>query len=174
MWIGSIRLVVRTGNARDAGTDNLVTATILRDGETLATLALDYPKENDLERGALRNYDYIGPTKLPRRNDKTAERQPGMELKGPMPFPEYGFEYSNGLKGHLQIRLSIGGGDLWIKDAVDLHVRFIRLNGGAWQEDADWTLIERWGQDVRMSTQKDIPRHKPFPNEGVTPWILVV
>ncbi len=36
MWIGSIRLVVATKDATDAGTDHLVTASVLRDGFEVA------------------------------------------------------------------------------------------------------------------------------------------
>ncbi len=71
MWIGSIRLVVETKDAPDAGTDSLVQVTVLRNGHALKVFDLDYRAENDLERGALRNYDYIGPTRLRRRNDQT-------------------------------------------------------------------------------------------------------
>ncbi len=95
MWIGSIRLIVETKDAPFAGTDSLVQATILRDGSELRLLNLDYPTEDDLERGAIRNYDYIGPTKIPRRNDKTSELPPGIG-QIPMPYPGYGFEFSNG------------------------------------------------------------------------------
>ena len=35
MWIGSIRLVVETKDAPDAGTDSLVQATVVRDGTDL-------------------------------------------------------------------------------------------------------------------------------------------
>ena len=167
MWIGSIRLIVETKDARDAGTDSLVQATIVRDGADLRVLNLDYPTENDLERGAIRNYDYIGPTRLPRRNDKTPELPPGVG-QNPMPYPGYGFEFSNGLSGHLKIRLRINGDDMWIKDNVDLYVRVIRQRATsfdtlAWQEDPDWTYISSWGQDVGMSTDS---------SEGVTTWTL--
>ena len=128
---------------------------------------LDYPTENDLERGAIRNYDYIGPTKLPRRNDKTPELPPGIG-QSPMPYPGYGFEFSSGLNGHLTIRLRIRGDDLWIKDNVDLYVRFVRRRATsfdtlAWQEDPDWTYIASWTQDVAMSTDS---------GEGTTSWTL--
>lgn len=103
MWIGSIRFIVGTKDAPDAGTDSLVQATILRNDNELRVLNLDYPTENDLERGTIRNYDYIGPTKLPRSNDSTPELPPGIG-QNPMPYPGYGFEFSDGLNGHLRIR----------------------------------------------------------------------
>jgi hypothetical protein len=167
MWIGSIRLMVQTKDAPNAGTDNLVQATVVRDGMELRILNLDYPTEDDLERGAIRNYDYMGPTKLPRRNDQTPELPPGIG-QNPMPYPGYGFEYSNGLSHHLKIRLRIRGDDMWVKDNVDLYVRFIRQRATsfdtlAWQEDSDWTYIASWTQDVGMSTDS---------SEGVTTWTL--
>jgi|SRR5688572_1930132 len=167
MWIGSIRLIVKTKNAPNAGTDNLVQASIIRDGNHILLLNLDYPTENDLERGAVRNYDYMGPTKLPRSNDKTPQLPPGIG-QIPMPYPGYGLEFSNGLNGHLTIRLRIRGEDMWIKDNVDLYVRFIRRKATsfdtlAWIEDADWTYIASWSQDVAMSTDS---------GEGHTTWTL--
>jgi hypothetical protein len=167
MWIGSIRLVVATKDAPHAGTDSLVQATVLRDGAGLRVLNLDYPTENDLERGAIRNYDYSGPTMLPRRNDKTAELPPGIG-QSPMPYPGYGFEFSNGLNGHLSFRLRIRGDDMWIKDDVDLYVRSIRQRATsfdtlAWQEDPNWNYIASWTRDVAMSTDT---------TEGFTTWTL--
>ena len=167
MWIGSIRLVVGTKDAPNAGTDSLVQASVLRDGNELRVLNLDYPTENDLERGALRSYDYMGPTKLPRRNDQTPELPPGIG-QIPMPYPGYGFEFSHGMPGHLRIRLRIRGDDMWIKDNVDLYVRLIRERATsfdtlAWQEDPHWTYVATWPQDVAMSTDS---------SEGVTTWTL--
>lgn len=167
MWIGAIRLVVETKNFLDAGTDSLVQAIVLRDRAELRVLNLDYPTEDDLERGAIRNYDYIGPTKLPRRNDKTPELPPGIG-QSPMPYPGYGFEFSNGLNGHLILRLRIRGDDMWIKDNVDLYVRFIRQKATSfdtlgWIEDSDWTYIASWTRDVPMSTDS---------SEGSTNWNL--
>ncbi len=167
MWIGAIRLRVKTKDAQNAGTDSLVQAAVLRDGNQLRLLNLDYPTEDDLERGAVRNYDYIGPTKLPRNNDQTPELPPGIG-QNPMPYPDYGLEYSNGMNGHLKIRLKINGDDMWIKDSVELFVRRIRLQATsfdtlAWQEDANWSHVGTWGQDVAMSTDS---------GEGTTTWTL--
>lgn len=169
MWIGSIRLVVRTKNTSDAGTDNTVTARLLRDGRELRIYNLDYSGENDLEAGASRAYDYIGPSKLPRRNDGTPELPPGIG-QSPMPYPDYGFEFSHGLNGHLTIELRINGDDMWIKDSVELHIRQIRevatsFDTFAWREDSSWTRVATWGQDVRMSTDS---------SEGSTTWRLNV
>lgn len=169
MWIGAIRLTVHTKDARDAGTDSLVQARVLRNGDELRVLNLDYPSEDDLERGAIRNYDYSGPTRLPRRNDRTPELPPGIG-QNPMPYPGYGFEFSHGMNGHLTLQLHIRGDDMWIKDNVDLYVRQIRLRATsfdtlAWQEDSDWNYVASWTRDVAMSTDSD---------EGATRWNLVL
>jgi hypothetical protein len=122
MWIGAIRLTVQTKDVRFAGTDSLVQATVIRDGNDLRVLNLDYPAENDLEPGAIRNYDYSGPTKLPRRNDMTPPLPDGIG-RTPMPYPGYGFEFSNGLPGHLRVRLHINGDDMWIMDFRGKNIR---------------------------------------------------
>lgn len=59
MWIGQIRLGVRTGNHRNAGTDHRVKVGVIRDGKSLVNLLLDYPTEDDLERGTFREYGFI-------------------------------------------------------------------------------------------------------------------
>lgn len=169
MWIGAMRLIVETKDAVNAGTDSLVQTTVSRDSANLVVLNLDYPTENDLERGAIRNYDYSGPTKLPRRNDRTPELPPGVG-QSPMPYPGYGFEFSNGLNGHLSLRLQIRGDDMWIKDNIDLYVRFIRNKATsfdtlAWIEDPDWTYIASWSRDAAMSTD---------PSEGSATWNLIL
>jgi hypothetical protein len=169
MWIGALRLVVATKDLPNAGTDSLVQARVLRDGNELRVLNVDYPAEDDLERGAIRAYDYGGPTALPRRNDQTKELPSGIG-QSPMPYPGYGFEFSNGLNGHLKVQLRIRGDDMWIKDNVDLYVRKIRQVATSfdtldWQEDAYWTYVATWGQDVRMSTDS---------SEGSTSWTLVL
>ncbi len=169
MWIGAIRLVVATKDAPFAGTDSLVQASVFRDGTILRVLNLDYPTENDLERGAIRNYDYSGPTRLPRRNDKTPELPPGVG-QIPSPYPGYGFEFSSGMSGHLTLQLRINGDDMWIKDNVDLYVQQIRERATsfdtlAWIQDTDWHYIATWSRDVAMSTDS---------SEGFTTWNLVL
>jgi hypothetical protein len=67
-------------------------------------------------------------------------------------------------------RLRINGDDMWIKDNVDLYVRFIREKATsfdtlAWIEDADWSYIATWSRDVAMSTDS---------SEGVTTWNLIL
>jgi len=156
MWISAIRLVARTSWATDAGTDSLVQASIMRDGRQLVLLNLDYPAEDDLERGAIRAYDYIGPTKLPRSNDQTPELPAGIG-QSPMPYPGYGLEFSHGLAGHLVVQLHIRNDDMWIKDNVDLYVQRIRQRATsfdtlAWIEDNTWDYVASWTQDVAMST----------------------
>jgi hypothetical protein len=169
MWIGAIRLTVQTKDQKYAGTDSLLQAKVIRNNNTLRVLNLDYPNLDDHERGAIRNYSYSGPTKLPRRNDKTPELPPGIG-QIPMPYPGYGFEFSDGLSNHLKIQLQINGDDMWIKDRVDLYVKYIRqvatsFDTLAWRRDPFWTYIASWTQDVKMSTDS---------GEGVTRWNLIL
>lgn len=156
MWIGAIRLIVQTKNAHNAGTDHKVTSQVLRDGEPLVELVLDYPTEDDLERGARRAYDYVGPTKLPRRNDQTPQLPDGVG-QSPMPYPGYGLEFSKGLSQHLTLRTRIRGDDLWIKDKVDLYVQQIRRRATSfdtieWRCDEEWTYVASWTADKVLST----------------------
>ncbi len=169
MWVGAIRLTVETADQPYAGTDSLIRASFRRNGSEMRLLNLDYPTLDDHERGAIRNYDYIGATKLPRRNDKTPELPPGIG-QIPMPYPGYGIEFSDGMNGHLSIRLKIHGDDMWIKDKVDLYVQQIRqvatsFDTLAWIRDSHWTYVASWTQDVALSTDS---------GEGVTVWTLVL
>jgi hypothetical protein len=164
MWIGAIRLRVQTKDTTDAGTDHVVRAGVLRDGSELARLELDYADENDLERGAVRNYYY---SNLPRRNHHTPELPPGVG-QNPMPYPDHGFEFSDGVNGHMKLRLRIHGDDMWVKDNVDLYIKQVRnvatsFDTLAWQDDANWTFLGSWPKDVAMSTDSD---------EGTATWTL--
>ena len=164
MWIGAIKLTVQTKNATDAGTDSLVRAGVLRDGNEIARLRLDYADEDDLERGAIRNYYYAN---LPRKNDDTPELPDGIG-QNPMPYPDHGFEFSHGVNGHMKLRLRIHDDDMWVKDNVDLYIKEIRnvatsFDTLAWKEDTNWTYLGSWPMDVAMSTDSD---------EGKTTWTL--
>lgn len=159
MWISAIRLRVKTKDASDAGTDHLVTAEIVRDGVSVRTLRLDYPTEDDLERGAQRNYDYFGPSRLDWINDETPQLPDGVG-QDPMPYPPYGIEFSNGLQGHLKVRLRIHGDDMWIKDNVDLYIQEFRqkatsFDTWAWQADTSWHYVATWSADKQMSDDSD-------------------
>lgn len=166
MWIGGIRLTVRTEDRAYAGTDSLVQAEVFRDGRRLITLNLDYPTEDDLERGAVRNYDYPG---LPWKNDRTPPLPDGIG-QDPMPYPDHGLEFSSGMGSHLKIRLRIRGDDMWIKDNVDLYVREIRQVASsfdtlAWVEDRDWAYVTSWTRDANLSTDGD---------EGESTWTMAL
>ncbi len=144
---------VETKDARWAGTDSLVTATIVRDGVELLVRGVDHVGEDDLERGTIRNFDYYN---LPLVNDETELLPEGVGTNVP-PHPSFGFEFSNGLSGHLMLRLRISSDDMWIKDKIELYVRDIRWIPAAlnWQEDSSWSYIAYWGQDIEMSTDPD-------------------
>lgn len=152
MWVGAIMLDVATKDAEWAGTDNLVTAKIVRDGNGLLRLRLDYPTEDDLERGAERAYYY---SNLPWIHDQTQPLPDGIGVI-PMPYPDHGIEFSNGLSGHLHLQLHIYGDDMWIKDNIDLYVKEIRdvatsFDTMGWREDSDWEYIATWSKDIALS-----------------------
>jgi hypothetical protein len=162
--MGSIMLDVRTKDADFAGTDSVVTATIVRDGKELYDLTLDYANEDDLERGASRRYWYLD---IPRRNDGTPELPPDIG-QIPMPYPDFGVQFSHGLAGHLALRLRVHGDDLWIKDEVDVSIREVSrvatsFDTEAWQE-GPWQDVASFGQDVPISPH--------FPPEGHPFWNL--
>ncbi len=62
MWVGAIRVLVRTKDARYVATESLVGAAILRNGNRLRVLK-DHPFRSDLEPGAIRAYVATGPTR---------------------------------------------------------------------------------------------------------------
>jgi hypothetical protein len=164
MWIGAIRVGVWTKDSADAGTDSLVRAEVLRDLQLIGKLRLDYPTEDDLERGAFRDYFYYN---LAWDNDQTPPLPPDVG-QDPMPYPDFGYEFSNGLAGHLKVRLHIYGDDMWVKDHVDFSIKEIRevstsFDTIAWQQDASWKIVANFGQDVALSTDSD---------EGYTAWTL--
>jgi hypothetical protein len=166
MWIGSMKLTVATMDTTDAGTDSLVTAMIERDGNDVVNLKLDWPTENDLERGAQRDYTYY---QLPRHNDQTPVLPDGIG-QIPMPYPDFGIEFSNKLPGHLKLGVRIHGDDMWVKDNVDLYITEVRrvatsFDTEAWVEDNDWTYVATWSKDKALSTDSD---------EGVTLLNLIL
>jgi hypothetical protein len=152
-------LTVKTKDAPYAGTGDLVQAIFKRDGERLGTFDLAKPGVDDHERGDERNYDFEGASNLPRRTDETLELQPGVQ-SDPMPYPPYGFEFSNDLEGHLVIRLQTDGDNMWIKDNVDFYIkqfRVVETASGAedWRVDISWHYIKSWDRDVSISLDDD-------------------
>lgn len=153
MWVSSLRLRVKTKARAGAGTDNVVTVEVLRDGQRVANLKLDHRGQDDLEPGATQDFDYTGPTALPRTPDDPQHRPPGAR-EGPP--PPHGIEFGRGLKGHIGLRATIHGTDAWTKDDIELHVKEIRqkpdINGRlSWSEDAAWTRVAHWTQDATLT-----------------------
>ena len=166
MWVGSIRVGVWTADQPDAGTDSLVQVEVLRDSAWISTLNLDYAAEDDLERGAFRDYFY---SNLPRRNDQTPPLPDGVG-QNPMPYPDFGFEFSHGLFGHLRLRLHIRNDDMWVKDKVELSIRQVRQVGDQFRHPRlaaghVVVVVGVWGQDVAMSTDG---------SEGLETWTLLL
>lgn len=165
MWIGSIRIGVLTGSGRDDGTDGLVQAAVLRDGAEIWRGNLDYLSENDLERETYRDYWY--PRLHPQSFHKTEPLPDGLG-QSPMPYPDYGLEFSDGLQGHFRLKLIIRNRDTWVKDEVDLAIREIQRQADGfdmynWGEDPTWTDLGIWTQDVAMSQD---------PAQGKATWSL--
>lgn len=166
MWVGSLMLRIATKDADYAGTDSLVKAMVIRDGKDIVNLKLDWPAENDLERGAVRDYTYHD---LPRHNDKTPQLPDGIG-QNPMPYPDFGIEFSDKLEGHLKLRVRIHGSDMWIKDNVELFIKEIRqiatsFDTLAWAQDDDWSYVATWSKDIALSKDD---------NEGVTTLNLIL
>ncbi|WP_143231447.1 hypothetical protein [Agromyces cerinus] len=143
-----------------------MTADVLRNGVQLVRLRLDYEYEDDLEPGAFRSYTY---SQLPRRNDQTPELPDGIG-RIPMPYPDYGLEFSGGLTGHMKLRLHIHGDDLWIKDNVSMDILEVRqvatsFDSIAWRQDSTWSYVGDWTQDVSISQD---------PSEGPSVWVLAL
>jgi hypothetical protein len=153
MWIGAVRLVVKTKDRRFAGTDSEVQMGVLRNGWELAYGPLDKASVDDHERGDERAYDFIF-------NDWFNDRTQPIDFDpspNPPPYPDRGIEYSNGLGGHFGIRLRIMGADMWIKDELHIYTKQIRLKSTSqsepsWRIDADWHYEGSSLTDVRMST----------------------
>lgn len=164
-WITKIGFRVWTDAAPYAGTDNLVLVNLMRDGDTKERLRLDYAHLDDLEPNSRRFYGF----QIPRRHlDKTKPLPDGIG-QIPSPYPATGIEFSADLRGHLKCQLEIKGDDLWIKDRVDIYVKYISLKATSfdtveWLEDAFWTRLGIWGQDVTLSRDS---------GEGFTRWNLV-
>ncbi len=159
MWIGTIRLQVRTKDAPHAGTDDDVVVTIVRDGADVATVNLNKPNQNDLEQRDFRDYDY---TQFPRSTDQTVVPDPEFAAI-PTPYPPHGIEFSYGIPGHLALRLAIRGDDMWIEDSVALSIRELVQRNDVWREREEWTHVDTWEVDSRMSTDR---------SEGVRTWTL--
>ncbi len=166
MWIGKIGFQVATKDADFAGTDSLLTVEVLRNGSFIFAGKLDYADINDHERGDSRFYGYSFKQLY---FDRTTPLPDGVG-QDPMPYPDIGMEFSDGLQGHLKCRLHIHNDDMWIKDEVDIYVKVIRqvatsFDTLAWKEDSGWTSLGAWTQDVRMSTDN---------SEGPATWMLNV
>lgn len=166
MFISRIGFQVTTKDAPNAGTDSLLTMEVLRNGNHLWTGRLDFPDLNDNERGDSRFYGYTFRSLF---LDRTPHLPDGIG-RIPMPYPDRGMEFSDGLNGHLRCRLHNNGDDMWIKDQVNVHVRIIRQRATSfdtldWIEDNDWTFVGSFTQDVALSTDS---------REGVERWTMAV
>ena len=165
VWVSRIGFQVATADTPGAGTDALIMVEIIRDGEHLETGRLDFPHLDDHERGDSRFYGFTIPTL---HLDETRALPPGIG-RIPMPYPDTGIEFSNGIHPYLRCRLRTHSDDMWIKDKVEIFIKETHLVATsfdilAWQESPVWTRLGAWTQDVRISRDS---------SEGVTTWTLL-
>ena len=158
MWIGSIRLVVPAGagnrpapRAVGVPAAAVVPVALLRDGLEVARLRLDLP-EDGATAFASRTCDYL-------RLDRASDRTPLMlhDAGGRLlPYPEYGVEYSQGLFGHLRVRLLTDARTAASLEGVTMFVhrlrhRVVGPRQVAWVEDEDWSFLGTWGCGIPLS-----------------------
>ena len=146
---------VRTGDAWWSGTDTTVKIEILRDGNLVKRLNLEPGRTPRLDRTELTTYYWVfqNPDGI------------GVAVSGTVvPYHEV---FPQGVRGHLQVRLSAKGDDAWEKVWIDstVHSGELRhvpgtIDSMVWHEDWESFLF---GQDVVLSTD---------PSAGFTNWTL--
>jgi hypothetical protein len=158
MWIGSIRLVVPTGapsehDPRSAAPSpgTVVPVVLLRDGLEVSRLRLDLP-DHGAGSAASRTLDYL---QLDRVSDRTPLllHDAGGRL---LPYPEYGVEYSQGLYGHLRVRLLTDARTAASLEGVTMFVhrlrhRVVGPRQIAWVEDEEWSFLGTWGCGIPLT-----------------------
>jgi hypothetical protein len=155
MWVGSIRVRVRTKAAATASTDSPVIAAIVRDNVAIYAFFLNPELRTfgqptlELMSGTDRNFVQFS---LPKSNDASP-------ADASLDQPPYGLEFTNGLSGHCTLKLRIFGNDLWITDEVELFIRELHpvqlsktINTFTWVEEANWKAVAQWSKDIRIST----------------------
>lgn len=161
MWIGAVCLRVTTKAQPHAGTDYIVTADLLRDGEAVQRFNLDYGTIDDMEPGATGDYIFTGPDALPRRFDRTPRFKRRRDKGTDPSAPPFGIEFSKGIRGYLGFKFRVQGPDVWVKDVIHLFIREWHpvQTGDAvqWVEDRSWKYVATWGRDVAVGA--DGSRH---------------
>ena len=146
---------VKTGDAWWSGTDTTVKIEILRDGALVKRLNLEPGRTPRLDRAELATYYWVfqSPDGI------------GVSVSGTsVPYYEV---FPQGVRGHLQVRLSAQGDDAWEKVWIDSAVHSGALRGVPGTIDSV-VWVEDWesfffGRDVVLSTD---------PAEGFTTWTL--
>ena len=150
MWIGAIKLRVYTGYQVQAGTTSLVEVSFRRDGEGLIVFPLEFPPAVGIDRASHPTYAWSD-NDLPRRNDKTPSLPSG-EVQIPMPYPDHGFEFSDGVKNHFDLRLRIRGQDEWVVEEAELWVKHVVLVNWLglkiWQTSSQWSKVGEWNSQT--------------------------
>jgi hypothetical protein len=146
---------VKTGDAWWSGTDTTVKIEILRDGSLVKRLNLEPGRTPRLDRQELATYywEFKDPDGI------------GISVSGTtVPYYEV---FAQGVRGHLQVRLSAKGDDAWEKVWIDSAVYSGELRGVPGTIDSvvwhqDWESFF-FGKDVVLSTD---------PSEGFRNWTL--
>ncbi len=154
--VTKIDWTIKTGDAWWSGTDTTVKIEILRDGNLVKRLNLEPGRTPRLDRTELATYYWVfeNPDGI------------GVSVSGTaVPYYEV---FPQGVRGHLQVRLSARGDDAWEKVWIDSTVysgelRWIpgTIDSVVWHEDWDSFLFSR---DVVLSTD---------PSEGFATWTLL-
>ena len=159
-WLAEVGVGIKTKESPNAGTDDPVDISILRDGAQFGGV-LSIVRDNKLEPG---NYEFYtrrlpGPYRdrgrygpFRRTISRIADRL-WLILRR---IPGFGVEYANGLEGHFECQLSIAGNDTWVKEQVDLYVKEAKLNHfGIWVVNPEWIYLGSCTQDVSFSTNPE-------------------
>jgi hypothetical protein len=155
MWVGSIRVRVRTKSSETASTDSPVIAAVMRDNIAVYAFFLNPEFRTlggtnlEITSGTDRNFFQFS---LPK---SSAHPPPEASVDE----PPYGIEFPNGLAEHCTLKLRIFGNDLWITDEVELFIRelhAVRLPAASdtltWVEETSWKSVGQWSKDIRIST----------------------
>ncbi|MFN8372737.1 MAG: hypothetical protein U0694_07650 [Anaerolineae bacterium] len=155
MWVGSIRVRVRTKAASTASTDSPVIAAIMRDTIALYAFFLNpefrtFARPNlEISSGTDRDFFQYS---LPKSSDSPVPDEPGGQ-------PPYGLEFGSGLAEHCTLKLRIFGNDLWITDEVELLIRELHpvhlpetSKAFTWVEETNWKSVGLWSKDIRISS----------------------
>ena len=154
---------IQTDSDPGAGTDSLVTLTILREDFPVISLVVEPGETGRLDRGASQFFMWQpqGTFFVPATN---------VTWIASLPYPN-AVEFPDGVEGHMRAQFQIHGDDMWKKDKVSAYVKYSHyeavpgtIDSFVWVEDLNWSHVGDFTQDVEMSTDS---------TEGLTTWTLL-